>query len=478
MKNLNNSIILIILITLINSINSFKAKAQIKENEKLKVKIETIDDITDTLYYTNEVLGLYDKFKKIDSKNYEAEIPIKNGSQIIFIYTPGKPIPIYIDQMQEFNIKTNFKDILIMHGPNSKDSEVFGLLYNQLSSAIKSANTKGTIEQFTLDIKNTFNKADNLLKENKEIVTKSFYNYTSKFLKFQRLEYMISLAFWYRRDNPGFDIMNMPKEFSELRNELIFDETLQDETFYKSYKYAAVPSYLLDIKSIEDGQDYNNKLSKIDQTRLKYDLIKESINGIPQQQNLNIQAELYLNESNVEESKRFIGYIRNDIPKYISQDDFNKLNNILLEKIKLESGELPKFNLKGLDGKDYSFKDLVGKVVYIDFWASWCVPCRAEMKSAAPKLHAEYKDKNVVFMYINLDKNIKDANKAIEEDNINGLHIIGGAHSPNNEITKAFQVTGIPHYVLIDKKGGIYKTNAPRPSSNEIRDDLEKLLKE
>lgn len=448
------------------------------QDKTLTINLEVLDLNEDSIFYTNEILQSYDNFKKISANKYVADIPIKDGPQIVFIYASTGVIPIYVDKEQTLSVVTNFNNNTQIEGPNGLDAEVFIALYKTLSSRITTLTANGPIEQFQNTLKNIFDEADDIIEQNRNKTSKSFLEYSTKFLKFQRLEYMISLAFWYRRDHPDFDITTMPQEFIDLQDKLDFDDSLKDEAFYKSYLFAAIPEYLVDLKSITDKRDYNSTLSRKEQSLLKYNLVKEILRGEPMTQNLLIIAESYLNEADVTESENFIKQIQEDTLTYFRHEEFDKLKKIVQDKIKLEAGEIPHFKLTGLDGKEYHFKDFAGKVVYLDFWASWCGPCRAEMQFAAPKLHNDYQDKNVVFIYINLDRNIEDAIKAIKDDNIAGLHIIGGKHGADNEIMKAFQVTGIPHYVLINKNGGIYKTNAPRPSSEEIRIDIDKLLQE
>lgn len=134
---------------------------------------------------------------------------------------------------------------------------------------------------------------------------------------------------------------------------------------------------------------------------------------------------------------------------------------------------------KKKDGKDKNFKDIIkefeGKVVYVDFWASWCGPCRQEFPSAK-KVHQDLKGKEVVFLYISFDRNEEDWKKGISKLGLNGYHLYP-TDSQKQEIVDKFQVTGIPRYMLVDKKGKIVNGDAPRPSSGEVKTLVEGLLK-
>ncbi len=106
-----------------------------------------------------------------------------------------------------------------------------------------------------------------------------------------------------------------------------------------------------------------------------------------------------------------------------------------------------------------------GKVIYMDFWATWCGPCLMEMKTSR-NLADSFKGKDIAFVYCCLKS---DKNKW--QDQIRELKLPGSSYLLNDSeydiLSQKFQITGIPHYVLIDKNGNVVNKNAPRPSSGE-----------
>lgn len=138
-----------------------------------------------------------------------------------------------------------------------------------------------------------------------------------------------------------------------------------------------------------------------------------------------------------------------------------------------------KFYMMDLDGQPLSLAKYEGKVVYVDFWASWCGPCRGQFPYAK-ELHEKFTPKqlkDVVFLYISIDRTEQLWKESITKLGLIGEHGFcpGGWDA---EVAKYFQITSIPRYMLINKKGEIVNPNAPRPSDESIYDTLLQLMAE
>ena len=135
---------------------------------------------------------------------------------------------------------------------------------------------------------------------------------------------------------------------------------------------------------------------------------------------------------------------------------------------------LPSISLEDLKGKKVDLKGFKGKVIFLNFWATWCGPCKEEMPSMET-LYQQFKDRNFVFLAISVDyEGSKPVREFIEKNRYTFPVLV----DQKSETLDIFEVTEIPTTFVIDKQGKmIGKTIGPRNwNSSEIVSYLTQLI--
>jgi peroxiredoxin len=134
-------------------------------------------------------------------------------------------------------------------------------------------------------------------------------------------------------------------------------------------------------------------------------------------------------------------------------------------------GEPPDFSAKDITGQVIKLSELKGKIVLLDFWATWCPPCRVEIPNLL-EIYRQFKNDNFVLISISLDRDISLARQFVKEKEMNWLHIID--REASNSIASLYEIEYIPATFIIDGKGKIVARNL---RGAELKNTIASLLK-
>jgi thiol-disulfide isomerase/thioredoxin len=130
---------------------------------------------------------------------------------------------------------------------------------------------------------------------------------------------------------------------------------------------------------------------------------------------------------------------------------------------------------KFLDGSELDWDSYRGKVVLVDYWATWCGPCRAEVPNVLEN-YLKYHDKGFDVVGISLDDKRSDAEEYVKQTNIpwpSLFHEASDASGWQNPMAVKYGITGIPTAILVDQEGNVVSMQARGPRLGAL---LEKLL--
>jgi thiol-disulfide isomerase/thioredoxin len=176
---------------------------------------------------------------------------------------------------------------------------------------------------------------------------------------------------------------------------------------------------------------------------------------VPVLSTIDVNKEFAMYESIVRQA---VPNLQNSATMKAVQQEYNARKSAIDAANFLAVGKLaPDFSQADINGNQLSLFSLRGKVVLLDFWASWCGPCRGENPNVV-KLYEKYKDAGFTVMSVSLDQDKQKWLAAIEKDKLAWPNHVSDLKQWSNEAAKLYQVTGIPFTVLLDAEGKVIGT--------------------
>ena len=143
----------------------------------------------------------------------------------------------------------------------------------------------------------------------------------------------------------------------------------------------------------------------------------------------------------------------------------------------------PSFNYPDSSGKNISLESLKGKLVYVDVWATWCGPCKAQIPFLK-QLEEKYREEDIAFVSLSIDqlKNISKWKDMIVDKQLEGIQIIADKAWRSKFVTD-YVIEGIPRFILIDKDGNLMDPISPRPAvykegEMQLNEEIQKIFED
>ncbi|MEM9687640.1 MAG: TlpA disulfide reductase family protein, partial [Bacteroidota bacterium] len=233
-----------------------------------------------------------------------------------------------------------------------------------------------------------------------------------------------------------------------------------------------VPSYRILI-SQKFSEDFGKNYEKHDASTSKAFIA--TVENLPKgkikddMMNRYVGFSLTTDEHMEEVYNTFMAEVQNEEYKAKIEEKYNKIKNLIKGK------PSPVFAYENHKGGTTALEDLKGKYVYVDVWATWCGPCKAEIPFLK-KLEADYHDNNIEFVSISIDmpNAYETWKKMVVEKELGGIQLIADNNWKSKFITD-YAIEGIPRFILIDPDGNIVNADAPRPSNDKIRTLFDEL---
>jgi thiol-disulfide isomerase/thioredoxin/stalled ribosome alternative rescue factor ArfA len=249
----------------------------------------------------------------------------------------------------------------------------------------------------------------------------------------------------------------------------IIEMDLDDEVSFiydRSYRNLIVENWRLTSK----------EAMEIDPSLTQVSFVKNKIKNIKSTKIKDLMISMLFRQISLKNKK-----YKTDYPRILEMLTADQLKEKLTAKfvgIQNTKPEMPapNFNYENHKGGTTSLKDLKGKILYVEVWATWCGPCIKEMP-ALTQLIKDFKGQDIEFISISIDSenDYEKWRKMVPEKNVGGIQLLADK-GLKSDFMQAFSIGLIPRSILLDKKGKIITHKAPRPSATNTKSYLDNLL--
>ena len=220
------------------------------------------------------------------------------------------------------------------------------------------------------------------------------------------------------------------KKYAELAKKVLdTPEILEDTTFFWMYR-----------------KEFDAYMARVKEEQLKIIVANPSVETAA------YQLYFMMNEMPLEQLEQIFGLFDEKVGE---SELASEVRACIELRQRIEPGRpAPEFTLARRDGSLLSLSDFRGKVVVLDFWASWCKPCRASFPWVR-EFYKEYKDKGVEIIGMSIDSNRASWEKALDEEQLPWPQVIDETVKGSYRVGELYHVLAVPMFVVVDKEGKI-----------------------
>lgn len=379
-------------------------------------------------------------FPKRSNAQFHLNVPLKStttGS----IKLGGQILNVYLQPGYDLDIAINGNDLftgLVFTGKGSNINNYLVEAANKFRHITVELERKirySTPSEFKAYIKQVKANKLNFLKDYLQS-----HSLTAEVTKYAKAD----IEYWY-----AFNLMNYPYEHPIFNNQKAPMEVPNDYYQFMGEvalnNAGALPNkhYLYYI------QDYLSFMATLSENKnlTRFELADKYLKGKPLFFYKALQHSIALKRDNVPDAEKAAYHFINNCP-YKLYSEFVKLAHQESKGI-VEGMGAPDFQLVDVNGDIVSLTDYKGKVIFLDFWATWCRPC-TRLLPAHQKLQNQFKNDNVAFIYVSMDRNANKWRDYLAKGTFPGKHLFA-----DKEMVKQYKVETLPYSVLIDGKGKI-----------------------
>jgi thiol-disulfide isomerase/thioredoxin len=413
-----------------------------------------------------------------NKKHVEFIHKYNGSSSIYFLVEAGDTINITYTQdgfpmlNSKLSTQNNF-----LYNINFKQQEDFNYYkaetFISIKKMFKNLNIKFLADRFfePLNIDSNFYNDNNI---NMKVINylNNFDHYLDSLYKEKKLPKPYYLFYKHRNFENKLKNEQYTKNENVKYHKLYFNDSLINKLSYQLQlnKFLSKASKDLNVNMIKKANSIQPNYRTI------FDNLLSNKNIPPKTKSSLLRKTLIqiINNSTIEETEKYT-------KKFLSSTGDSNSYNRLIKEYNLNAPK-DQLWLKSINNEITTLNSLLkkfqNKMIYIDYWGSWCAPCCRAMKSAK-ELRREYKNKDIVFVYLAYNDKESRWRKTIEKLEMNSENSYNYliTNSKTSKYIEEMNISRFPRYMIFDKSGKLVHKNAPGPNKNGIRKLLNKYLK-
>lgn len=396
------------------------------------------------------------------SFNLNTTLPYDGYYNAIFGRTP---LPLYLEEGNDlaFDMDLESKEPVDFTGNLGAENNLLAK-----KKVLSTLNFRELFKKEPEDFLAEINEVNSELKtalEEANISNKNFVDSQEREINYQYASYLNTYEGYYKYLNETEEL-DLPSDFYAPVESLNMADTLE---FRISDGYKQLVQGFIDNK-VEAMPKDENKNESIKFMELVDEMYPEGyaknhlLKGVL---GYSLKADKHLDKV----YEQFMEIQTDPLIKQQMEDSYLTLSKIMPGK------DSPTFDYENYNGGTTSLEDLRGKYVYIDVWATWCMPCLMEIPYLK-EVAADYQDKNIEFVGISIDdqKDYEKWKNMVVEKELAGVQLYSGGEAWQSDFVQEYRIQGIPRFIMVDPEGKIFDADTHRPSSSDLRILLDEIL--
>ncbi len=432
-----------------------------------------LDSIVKKSYYLDEGLGSVEI--NLDSNHFYIRL-VEEHPQIVHFQVDLNIYPIYLEdndslylEFFETDLENNFNRISFSGGHSYENKVLL-----QLREILKFNSTDHNYfyncseSAFLGRIDSLRDRSIDLMLANESKVTEIFKSMYTKYVDYELAQYIIRYPRTLRHSFANGIVEKGRDLLRREEGDFIEDPNLLNTAAYREYLKSKMYT---SVSSVFYHHDYDRLGRSRPTLELSLDIVDVEFSNREIRDYLKFSLILY-------EINYGFGDVVSALERYRRTEPSGEYLRLLERTMAGKEERSGGYVFEDSSGLDRSLSEFRGKIIYADFWATWCAPCLMERKHFERLITAfEMRKNDIEFVGISLDTDVGRWRAMLKNGKIKGTQLIS-KKAFDSEICRDFKIQGIPRFMIFDRNGTVIRPDAIRPSRFESEKYLIELIDE